>query len=152
MPMAKARQSFSQILDNVIIKAYNEHQPIASSSKEILIGDLSIIVDDGVCNIMDKDTKVIKYAALYLIEAAFLIAKYTQLDDTKAVREIIKLEKSYAKYHDDMKYYHRSCTNAIAVEDFAKLDTYQIRYKDARSFANLYKDRLRLKCNAILKK
>lgn len=148
----RTTKSFSEVLDNVIATAYERGDPITNSSKEIVIGDLTVVTD-GVCyNVADKATGEIKYRHLYLIEAAFLIAKYIQLKDFHRAEKIINLEREYAKHYMDLMYHHNSCNQARINENFSKLDIYQMRYRNSKRETTYIKDKLRKMCDVILKK
>lgn len=151
-PSRRTKKTFAQVLDSVIATAYENAEPIASSSKEIVIGDLTVI-NDGVCySIADKATGEIKFDHVYLIEAAFLIAKYIQLKDFREVDKVMKLENAYAKHYMDLMFHYNSCKQARESDDYKKLEIFQIRYRDSKSSANHLKLKIRNLCDVILKK
>lgn len=146
------RNELSRILDNVIISAYKQKTPIASSKNEIVVGSLAVIRSGSVYDVVNKDTKAKVFTDLYLVEAGLLLAKYHQLKDVRNTNKVLKLENAYSHYYTDMMYFSNSYKHAKQHGDTDQMSIYEARYNSVKLHAADVKDTIRLMYDRINKK
>ena len=148
----KLNDDFFKILDKVIVRAYKNKSPIANNNKDIVIGELVIVNNDRVYSIVSRKTNKLLYSELFLIDAAFLIAKHHQLRHGQFVKQVLELEDRYAKNYLDMKSYTNSYHHAMLIEDNDVADIMQTRYEQAKHRAKKLKTEIQLLRERITKK
>jgi len=146
------KYAFSDVFDRVLMSVYKNKSLIAINKKEFVIGDLEIKYDNGLYNVIDKFTNEILYKDIYLIEAAFLLAKYNQLNLFNSVNSILILEKQYAKHYLDMQNYSHACVVAKRNEEYDKMEIAETRYACSKLSATVVRNKLKVTCDKIIRK
>jgi len=144
--------AFSNIFDRTLASVYKNKLPVAVNNNGFVIGDLEIKYNDGLYSIEDKFTKKILYKDIYLIEAAFLLAKYNQLNLVSSMPYILKLEEQYAKHYLDMQSYAHACAVAKKSKNYDKMEIAESRYACSKFSAAHVRSKLKLLCDKIIKK
>lgn len=146
------KYAFSDVLDKAVMSVYKNKSPVAVNKHEFVIGDLEIKYNNKLYSVSDRFTKEVLYKDIFLIEAAFLLAKYNQLKLSNFVKSTLVLEQQYVKHYLDMQSYSHICAVAKKNKDYDRIEIAEARYACSKIDATAVRDKLKLLCDKIIKK
>ena len=146
------KYAFSDAFDRALTSVYKDKTPVAINKHEFVIGDLEIRYNNGLYSVVDKFSKAVVYKDIYIIEAAFLLAKYNQLHLSNSVKSILILEQQYTKHYLDMQSHANAYNVAKKKEEYDKMEIAETRYACSKLNVVSVRNKLKIMCNKIIRK
>lgn len=104
-------------VNSVTKSAIRENRPIVVSKKSTLVGMLSVEKTDNNLHLIKKHLATESlYTGITLYESAILIAQSYMRGDITSIKEIIEIDNSYTKHHNDMLH-HLSCYKTLKLHN-----------------------------------
>lgn len=148
MNTASVKETLSDAIDRVAARVYEDRVLLAKTDQTLALGDYSIRkIDKHNYAISKKTTGESVFERVYLLEAALLLAKYLNTNNSQKIKRIIELENRYAKNYTDMVYFSEAHKHARSTGDYERMAVTEDRYVLAKHDAQGAKEALKVLCN-----
>lgn len=97
---------------------------------------------NGFYNVLNRQDKRTLFKDISVFDVAIILAQRYSSGETHTIREILKLEEQYTKYHTDMLHYLNCLKGAKNLKDSVRMAILEDKFQMAEQMAKYTRDRI----------